>query len=142
VRLEEEGGDYRLTPMVEVGTAAPHDPEMARLSEIVRQMNDLFAGDLTDADLLTYARHITGKLLENEALAQQAASNSQEGFALGDFPRVFIDTVIDALDSYQSMAEQVLSREETRQGFERMVLELVYRGFAQMRTGESIGPTS
>jgi len=142
VRLEEEGGDYRLTPMVEVGTAAPHDPEMARLSEIVRQMNDLFAGDLTDADLLTYARHITGKLLENEALAQQAASNSQEGFALGDFPRVFIDTVIDALDSYQSMAEQVLSREETRQGFERMVLELVYRGFAQVRTGESIEPTS
>jgi hypothetical protein len=41
--------------------------------------------------------------------------------------------VVDALERYESMAEQVLSQDATRQGFERLVLELVYRGFEQMR---------
>lgn len=133
VKLEDEKGEYKLTPLVEVGTATPHEPDMARLSEIVEQMNDLFAGDLSEADLLSYARHITGKLLENPMLAQQAANNTKEQFAMGDFPTAFTNTIVDALESYQSMADQVLSKDATRQGFERLVLELVYRGFAQMR---------
>jgi type I restriction enzyme R subunit len=136
VKLEDEKGQYKLQPLGAAGTAVPHDPVMANLAEIVRQMNDLFSGDLSDADLLTYAQHITGKLLENPTLAEQAASNTAEQFAMGDFPKAFVDVVVDALDSYQSMAEQVLAKETTRAGFERLVLELVYRGFARARSGE------
>jgi type I restriction enzyme R subunit len=136
LQLKDEPGEYQLPPLTAVGSAQPHDPEMARLSEIIAQMNELFAGELSDADLLTYARHISGKMLENATLAQQAASNSQEQFALGDFEKIFHDTIIEGLDNYQAMAEQVLSREATRKGFARLILEMVYQGFEQARDGE------
>ena len=138
VKLEEAQEEYKLTPLGEVGSASPHDPEMAPLAEIIGQMNELFAGDLSDADLLSLARHVTGKLLENETLAEQAANNTKEQFAMGDYPKVFVETVVDALESYQSMVEQVLAKDATREGFERLVLELVYRGFAQMRSNEQL----
>lgn len=132
----KDGDGYKLPPMGELGTGAAQDPHMATLEALIRQMNDLFSGDLSDADLVTYARHISGKLLENEVLARQAATNTKEQFALGDFSGAFIDTVVGGLDSYQSMAEQVLTSDATRQGFERLVLDLVYQGFAQLRSGE------
>ena len=133
LKLGEEGVEYKLTPLTEIGTAAPHEPEMAPFSELITQMNDLFAGELTDADLLTYARHITDKMLESGTLAKQAESNNKEQFALGDFSSVFMDTIIEGLDNYQSMAEQVLTKDQTRKGFERLVLDAVYQGFNQLR---------
>lgn len=133
LKLGEEGDEYKLAPPTDIGTAAAHEPDMAQLSQVIAQMNELFAGELTDADLLTYARHITDKLLENDTLSKQAAHNNKEQFALGDFPSVFVDTIIEGLDNYQSMAEQVLTKDQTRKGFERLVLDLVYRGFERMR---------
>ncbi len=44
-----------------------------------------------------------------------------------------MDTLVDALDGYQGVVEQVLAQEGIRAGFERLVLELVYRGFAERR---------
>ena len=52
---------------------------------------------------------------------------------MGDFSGAFMDTVIEGLDNYQSMAEQVLTNDRTRKGFEQIVLDLVYRGFEQVR---------
>lgn len=97
----EDGPEYKLTPATDIGTAAAHEPEMAHLSEVIKQMNELFAGELTEADLLTYARHITDKMLEDTTLAKQAAQNNKEQFALGDFSNVFTDTIIEGLDNYQ-----------------------------------------
>lgn len=133
LQLKDGDGEYKLKPLTELGTATPQDPHLVSLSAIIEQMNELFAGDLSEADLVTYAQHITGKLLENDVLAKQAANNSKDQFALGDFSTVFVDTVIEGVDNYQSMAEQVLTNTSTRKGFERLVLDLVYRGFEQMR---------
>lgn len=141
LKLGEDGPEYKLAPPTDIGTAAAHEPEMAQLSAVIAQMNELFAGELTEADLLTYARHITEKMLESDALSKQAAHNNKEQFALGDFSTVFTDTIIDGLDNYQSMAEQVLTKDQTRKGFERLVLDLVYRGFERMRGAES-GPAA
>jgi type I restriction enzyme R subunit len=92
-------------------------------------MNSLFEGDLTDADLLNYANHIRDKMMENDLLAQQAATNSKEQFALGDFNDVMMDTVIEGLDNYQSMASQVLGNERVKKGFADLLLDLVYQAF-------------
>ena len=132
----KDGDEYKLRPLGELGTASAHDPQMATLAALIAQMNDLFSGELSEADLVTYARHITGKLLENGVLARQAATNSKEQFALGDFSGAFVETVVEGLDRYQSMAEQVLTSDATRKGFERLVLDLVYRGFEQIRQEE------
>ena len=86
--------------------------------------------------MLAVAHHVSGRMLQNPDLAQQAASNSKEQFAMGDYPKVFMNTLVDALDGYQGVVEQVLAQEGTRAGFERLVLELVYRGFAEKRDGQ------
>ncbi|HWS99890.1 MAG TPA: DEAD/DEAH box helicase family protein [Pyrinomonadaceae bacterium] len=125
-KAEEEG---KLKPMTDVGTAVPRDRQQASLSEIVAQMNSLFEGELTDADLINYAHHVRDKMLESEVLAQQAATNSKEQFALGDFHDVMMDAVIEGLDNYQSMADQVLNNEQVQKGFAALLLDLVYQAF-------------
>ncbi len=127
--MGEEGNEAKLKPLTDVGTDTPKDREQARLSELIAQMNSLFEGDLTDADLLNYANHIRDKMMENEVLAQQAATNSKEQFALGDFNDVMMDTVIEGLDNYQSMASQVLGNERVKKGFADLLLDLVYQAF-------------
>ena len=58
-------------------------------------------------------------MLENETLAQQAAMNSKEQFALGDFQHVLMDNVIAGLDHYQAMAGQVMGNERIQKVFRR-----------------------
>ncbi len=130
IRLDEKAGEEgKLKPMTDVGTAVPRDRQQASLSEIVEQMNNIFEGELTDADLINYAHHVRDKMLENEVLAQQATTNSKEQFALGDFHDVMMDSVIEGLDNYQSMADQVLNNEQVQKGFASLLLDLVYQAF-------------
>ncbi len=117
-----------LYPVAEAGTGQSKDPESKRLSEIIGKMNDLFAGDLSDADKVAYATHIRGKLLENDKLAEQAQGNTLEQFKLGDFDRVFSDVVIDGLDKYQGMASQVLNNERIRDELKAAMVKWVYDG--------------
>jgi hypothetical protein len=78
-------------------------------------------------------------MLENETLSQQAASNSKAQFALGDFNAALEDTVIDGLDSYQSMASQVLGDPLKKQEFANLILDLVYDAFRQRAGGSGLG---
>ena len=59
------GEVIKLKPASDTGTGAAVDDEQRKLAEIVAKMNDLFAGNLTDADLVGYVTTIKGKLLEN-----------------------------------------------------------------------------
>lgn len=94
-------------------------------------MNSFFEGELTDADLINYVNHVRDKMLENEVLAQQAATNSKEQFALGDFHDVMMDAVIEGLDNYQSMSNQVLNNEPMQNGFPSLLLDLIYQAFQE-----------
>jgi type I restriction enzyme R subunit len=129
IQLGDEDGEAKLKPLTEIGEGVPRDPEQVYLSEIITRMNTLFEGELTDADLLNYAHHVRDKMLESEVLAQQAATNSKEQFALGDFNTIMMDAVIEGLDNYQSMASQVLGSEKVKKGFADLLLELVYGTF-------------
>ena len=129
LNFKEGGGPYNLQAPTEIGSGAGHDPVKARLSEIIQKMNDLFEGELSDADLLSYATHIRGKLLENPVLEQQAKTNTKEQFALGDFRKAMMGAIISGLENYQSMAEQVLGNERIREGFASVLLDIVYEAF-------------
>ena len=132
------GEDSLLSPLTSAGSGAPQDPAKALLKEIISRMNGIFEGDLSDADLLTYASHVRDKMLENPLLEQQAQHNSKEQFALGDFKPALMKAVIAGLDNYQGMAKQVLSNDTAREGFAAVVLDLVYDAFAKR---ESDSPT-
>ncbi len=50
----------------------------------MRQVNKLFAGNVREVDMLAVAQNVSGRMLQNPDLAQQAASNSKEQFAMSD----------------------------------------------------------
>jgi type I restriction enzyme R subunit len=111
-----EAGE-KLKPMTEAGSANVQEREKALLSQIVAKLNDLFTGDLTDDDQLSYAIALKGKLVENRTLAAQAASNLKGQFvnspALGS---ALQDAIMDVLDVHSTMSKQALESAAVRQG--------------------------
>lgn len=138
LNLKEGGEDFALAPPGEVGSAEGRDPLRAQLAEIIQRMNDLFEGELSEADMIGLVTHISERMIANPTLAQQAQHNSKEQFALGDFPRVMLDEVIGGMDSYQAMIAQVLGNERVRAGFAAVLLDVVYAALREGR-GQSAG---
>lgn len=133
----DDGEDHTLDPMTDLGSRVPQDPKLAMLKEIVSQMNDLFEGEtLTDADKINYATHIRDKMLESVTLEKQAAANKKDQFgASPDFMKAFEDAVISAYENHRSMSEQVLSKGNVKKAMAAMLLDMVYGGFEEKRTG-------
>ncbi len=98
----------------------------AAAAAIIRRMNDLFEGDLTDADFLNFTNYVRAKLVENPVLRQQAQANSKEQFALGEFGAARTKALIATLGNHRAMAEQVFADERKRAGFGAILLDLVW----------------
>ncbi|MHB1671743.1 MAG: hypothetical protein ACYCVM_06860 [Acidiferrobacter sp.] len=130
--LDLEGGEATpLQPVSEAGTGTAHTDEQRKLAEIVEKMNDLFSGDLSEADMVGYVTTIKGKLLENETLAAQAATNTEEQFALGDFKNIFTDIVLDGQEGHNRIADQILKDDRTFAAMQGMLARLVYAAFRE-----------
>ena len=128
--LDLAGGEVvRLRPAGEAGTGKALDDEQRRLAEIVEKMNDLFSGDLGEADLVGYVTTIKGKLLENATLAEQAAHNTEQQFALGDFKEVLTDIIIEGQENHNKIAEQLLKDERVFAAMQGMLAKMVYQAF-------------
>ncbi|MDD3769817.1 MAG: type I restriction endonuclease [Sulfuricurvum sp.] len=97
------------------------------LEHIIKKMNELFSGELTDDDKLNYARTIRDKVMENSKVVEQFRTNSKEQAMMGDFPSVMTDAIIESMDAHQSMAKQVFESETKREGFARLILDMIYR---------------
>ena len=121
----------KLKSISEVGTGAAPEDERKELREIVSKMNDLFAGDITESDFIGAVTTWHGRLMANEKLEEQAKNNSQEQFVMGDFKDAFMDVVIDAQDSHNSIADQLLKDERILGMMQQMVAKMVWKGFQQ-----------
>jgi type I restriction enzyme R subunit len=130
----EDGEVEKLKPAGETGSGASKTEEEKRLRDIVEKMNDLFAGELTEADFVGYVKTMESKLLENEELAHQAGSNSEEQFMLGDFKEIFSNTIIDSMDAQNSIAKQLLSDDRIFAAMQGMMATAVYNAFKHQRT--------
>ncbi|MGC4076848.1 MAG: DEAD/DEAH box helicase family protein [Rubrivivax sp.] len=121
--LDQEGR-YKLPPMDSVGSGSVQEKQQAYLVEIIQKVNGLFEGELTDDDQLVYVNGVLkGKLLENELLMQQAASNSKEQFSSSpDLSKALMDAIMDAFDAHQTMSSQALGSERVRQGLRDILL--------------------
>ncbi|RRR67135.1 MAG: type I restriction endonuclease subunit R [Candidatus Viridilinea halotolerans] len=126
LNLKEAKGDFGLVPPGDVGSGESRDPLRAKLAAIIQRMNDLFEGELSEADMIGLATHISERMIANPVLVEQAQHNTKEQFALGDFPKVMMEEVIGGMDSYQSMISQVLGNERVREGFAAVLLDIVY----------------
>jgi len=124
--MSEDPGDYELQPPQAVGSGVARDEQRIALAELVSRINDLFEGMVGEKDAIALVEHAGAKIIDNADLAQQAANNSKEQFALGNFNDVVKDTVLDSLDQYQDMASQFLGNPRIQQRFNALMLDYLY----------------
>ena len=118
------GGDAEtLKPMNETGSANVQEKEKALLSQIVQKLNDLFTGDLTDSDELSYFITVKGKLLENQTLVQQATGNHKDQFESSpELTKAITDAIILAFETHTAMSKQALASKEVQAGLKDALL--------------------
>jgi len=119
------------------GTGEVRDKVKVRIEEIIKRLNDLFHGDLTDQDKLTYVDSvIKGKLMESEILIQQARNNSKEQFANSpDLDGELVNALMDAWAAHQTMSTQALNSDEVRTKLKDLLLGPVQLWEALRGTG-------
>jgi type I restriction enzyme R subunit len=102
--------EKKLRPITQVG-AEPRDPEKVKLTELVEKLNDLFDdGSLTDADMVGMFEHVAAKMMENEALVQQATANTRDQFKQSPtLQKIGEDAAIEAMDNYEKMGQKLFS---------------------------------
>lgn len=134
-------GQQGLQAGSDVGTRKARDKKEEFLSQIIARLNEVFVSDgLTENDLLDYARTITNKVSENEAVMQQIRNNSAEQALLGDFAGALDNAVMESGEAHQNQMNQVLSNKNVAANFGRIVFDLLV---AQMKAGElGQGPPS
>lgn len=113
---------------IEGGGAVVKDPEKEMLSQIIGHMNALFEGELTDDDMLNYARTIKDKVMENAKVLEQVSNNTKEQAMMGGFADAINDAVIESLDAHQNLATQVLGEDKIRKGLANIVYDLIVNG--------------
>jgi type I restriction enzyme, R subunit len=135
-----QDGTYKLPPIDSTGSGSVQEKQQAYLNEIIEKVNGLFEGELTDDDQLVYVNGVLkGKLLENQTLVQQAASNSKEQFANSpDLKDALLHAIMDALEAHNAMSTQALGSERVRAGLKDILLGpgQLYEGLRQ-RSGKA-----
>ena len=128
------GEIVKLQPISEAGSGKGIEDEKKPLAEIVEKMNDLFSGDLSEADMIGYVTTIKGKLMEDETLAEQAANNTEEQFRMGDFKERLTDIILDGQEGHNSIANQLLKDERIFAAMQGMLAKMVYQAFAERKS--------
>ena len=125
LRLEEEQGDYGLTPVSEVGSGKPHDPEKQRLAEIIDRLNDLYGAEVSDDDQLHFANGIADRIERDEVVMAQVRGHSEDQVMHGLFPKKVTDAVLDALSDHEKLSMPLLESEEAGRQFALLILKLL-----------------
>ena len=114
----------RLAPMTDTGSGAVQEKQKGPLEEIIRKVNGLFEGELSDDDQLVYINGVLkGKLLENETLVRQAANNSKEQFANSpDLSPALVHAIMDALEAHTAMSSQALNSQRIQDALKETLL--------------------
>ena len=126
LKLKEDEGDYKLEPGDGVGGAKPKDKQEEFLSQIIVRLNELFITDeLSQGDLVNYAKTITDKVRENGLVMKQIANNTAEQALLGDFNKAVDEAIMDSSDAHNNQMMQLLSNPNKATTFARLVFDLL-----------------
>lgn len=115
-----------LQPGSALGSGQARDKQEEYLSHIIARLNELFVTDnLSENDLLSYARTIRDKVSENASVMHQLANNAPEQAFLGDFPAAMDDAVMSSGDAHQNQMMQYLNSKDLAAGFQRLVFDML-----------------
>jgi type I restriction enzyme, R subunit len=104
----DEKDPTKLQPITEAGGGAVQDKDKVLLAEIIERVNDLFGGDTTDGDKLSFVTAVRDKMLESNALVLQANNNEKSQFANSPtLGREMMNAIMDALAAHQTLSTQL-----------------------------------
>lgn len=122
-----------LTGISALGTAKLHNKDKERLSEIIERLNDIFEGELSDGDQLSYTHGVVTKLMESETLSEQATNNTKSQFSQGSILEKLNDAVIENQDANNKIATQLQSDEGKFKAFSEIVIDMLWDAFEKKR---------
>lgn len=120
----QKGTEMPIMPISEAGTKKDKD-EYARLSEIIKLLNDRFGTDFTEADKLFFDQ-IEEEMVADEKLGMQAKSNTIDNFKYG-FEDVFINKLIDRMDQNQDIFNKIMDDKAFAAVVKEYLLRKVYK---------------
>ena len=116
-KLNLDGGEAAepLRPVTDAGSGEVQDKHKVRLAEIIAAINDLFQGDVTEGDAVSFVETIRTKLMEAPVLRAQATANDKPQFMNSpNLQEELIKSIIDAMGAHQSMSKEALNSETIR----------------------------
>ncbi|EGK11764.1 type I restriction endonuclease subunit R [Psychrobacter sanguinis] len=126
LKLQEHSEDNQLEPASGLGTATPKDKKDDYLSEIIKQLNDIFAGEgFTEDDLVNYAQTIRDKMAESEIVMNQVRNNTKDQAMLGDFPVAIDDAMIDSREAHEKMMMHIFSDKNAHNKFSSIIYDML-----------------
>ena len=124
----DQEGNGSLRPVLSVGSGNAREPEKVSLSDLIKELNELFEGELTDNDVINYTNSIRDKVLESDTLRKQVKANTKDHLMVSpDFESEFTKAVIGQMDINKSLSEQILRDPEKKKRFSQLVVDLIYK---------------
>jgi len=117
-----------LQPLTEAGIPREKE-EQAKLSEIIDILNRRFSTDFTEADKYFF-NQIEEALVQDQALSQQAKSNSIQNFKYG-FEDTFLTKLIERMDLNQDIFTKIIDDKEFGEVVRDWMLRKVYNRLTQ-----------
>lgn len=105
-------GKGEVKPLIDVGSKAMSARERARIEDIIRRINELFEGNLSEDQKKLFTMGIVNNLATDQDVLLQARANDQESFAQGDFKDKVKLAIANQVEVNKDMGKQILSREK------------------------------
>jgi len=121
-------GKHELDPVTEAGISREKE-EKDKLSNIIHLLNEKYGFDFTDQDRL-YFEQLEQALYENDELKMRAQNNPIENFKYA-FDEVFIQTLIDRMDSNQEIFDKIMVDNEFKTDISKWLIRKIYERFRE-----------
>lgn len=112
-----------LKPVTEAGEREDKE-QYAKLSEIIKILNERFGTDFTEADRLFFDQ-IEEEMVLDEKLALQAKNNPIENFKFG-FEDMFLEKLVDRMDQNQDIFNKIMEDKLFAEVVKDYLLKKVY----------------
>ncbi len=127
IQLQKDS-DAAIEPISEAGTRKDKE-EYARLSEIIKLLNERFGTDFTEADKLFFDQ-IEEEMVMDEKLGVQAKTNTIDNFKYG-FEDVFIAKLVDRMDQNQDIFNKIIDDKAFAAVVKDYLLKRVYKRLSE-----------
>ena len=119
-------GEFGIDPTTEAGISRPKD-EKDKLSNIIKVLNDKYGTDFNDADKLFFEQ-IEEELYRDEDLKKRALNNRLDNFKYA-FEEVFINKLIERMDSNQEIFDKIMENAEFKNDVKDWLTKKIYQRF-------------